>query len=98
MPVTEVQKAFSAKLLEQWETEQAEVREGKREPYTFRGLKGTEYNHWLEHRHGWPVDEDGDCVASFSCCQECGGYDPTPVEECSVCQIILRWFEEDQAA
>lgn len=94
MPVTEQQREFSVKLLEQWENEQKEVGAGSRVPYTFRNLDGTEYNHWLEHRHGWPVLEDGTCAASQPCCDEHGG-EPIPAEECSVCQAILGWFLED---
>lgn len=97
MSVTEAQHDFAEKLLEQWQKEQEEVRAGTLAPYTFRGLEGTEYNHWLEHRHGWPVDEEGLCVVSSPCCDEHGG-EPIPAEDCSVCRAILQWFKEEQAA
>jgi hypothetical protein len=109
MPVTEQQAAFMAKLKAEWSAEHEGPGSLLNPTYVFRGVgEGNErddadellptYNSWLEHRHGWPIDDDGNCVASYPCCDEHGGYPPEPAEECPMCQTIVKWFEEDQAA
>lgn len=105
MPVTEQQAAFMAKLKEEWSAEHEAPGSLLNPTYVFRGVgegspDDTEllptYNGWLEHRHGWPIDDDGMCVVSYPCCEEHGGYESEPAEDCPMCQTILRWFEEEQ--
>lgn len=107
MPVTQAQQNFMIRLKAEWSAEHEGPGSMERETYVFRGVgEGSPddsellptYNSWLEHRHGWPIDDDGNCVASYPCCDEHGGYSPEPAEECPMCQTIVRWFEEDQAA
>lgn len=108
MPVTEAQRAFMDKLRAEWSAEHEGPENLLNPSYVFRGVgEGTTdytaepvptYNDWVEHRHGWPIDDEGMCVVSYPCCGEHGGHEPEPAEECPMCQTIVRWFEEHQVA
>jgi hypothetical protein len=75
-------QGFMERLREQWEAQPTEQ-------YDFLGLTGTDYNDWLEHRHGWPIDADGNCRVHSE-------LDAFPATECRVCVTLLRRYEQEQ--
>lgn len=81
------QDEFVDGLREQW-LEQLR-QEGQSPSYVFNGWSGTDYSHWLEHRHGWPVDRHGNCRVSRE-------EDPIAYTDCSVCSVIVAQFEARQ--
>ncbi|MFC4507055.1 MULTISPECIES: hypothetical protein [Streptomyces] len=72
---------FMATLRQQWEAQPTEQ-------YEFIGLTGMNYNDWLEHRHGWPVGNDGNCLVHSE-------MDELPAEECAVCAALLNHYERE---
>ncbi|MFC8428585.1 hypothetical protein [Streptomyces sp. NPDC057253] len=75
---------FMTALREQWEAQPTEQ-------YEFLGLTGMDYNDWLEHRHGWPVGNDGNCLVHSE-------LDEFPAEDCTVCTTLLRRYEQEHGA
>ncbi|MFF1711297.1 hypothetical protein [Streptomyces sp. NPDC058268] len=73
---------FMTALREQWDAQPTEH-------YEFIGLTGMDYNDWLEHRHGWPIDEQGNCVVHSD-------LDEYPAEDCKVCTTLIKLYEEQQ--
>jgi hypothetical protein len=72
---------FMDTLRKQWEAQPTEQ-------YEFLGLTGMNYNDWLEHRHGWPVGNDGNCLVHSE-------LDEFPAAECKVCVTLLRRYEQE---
>ncbi|WP_416960045.1 hypothetical protein [Streptomyces sp. Agncl-13] len=71
---------FMDALREQWEAQPTEQ-------YEFLGLTGMDYNDWLEHRHGWPVDAAGNCRVHSE-------LEEFPATECTVCSTLIKLYEE----
>ncbi|MFJ1662570.1 hypothetical protein [Streptomyces anthocyanicus] len=82
-------------LRERYEAHLVAVREGREEPFSLQVGPGIDYNGYLEHRHGWPITEDGLCAPSLAsrCCDE---HDApgTPAEECRTCTGLQRLFKQ----
>ncbi|MEV7470163.1 hypothetical protein AB0O20_27220 [Streptomyces kronopolitis] len=71
---------FMDGLRERWETQPTEQ-------YAFLGLTGMDYNDWLEHRHGWPVDAAGNCRIHSE-------LEEFPATGCTVCSTLIKLYEE----
>ncbi|MEU1159193.1 hypothetical protein ABZ369_40320 [Streptomyces sp. NPDC005918] len=71
---------FMDRLREQWEAQPIEQ-------YEFLGLTGMDYNDWLEHRHGWPVDAAGNCRVHSE-------LEKFPATGCTVCSTLIKLYEE----
>lgn len=94
MALTE--QEFMAELLTGYEEHLKAVREGREEPYTYLAAEGVNYNGYLEHRHAWPVTEDGLCAPySFMapCCENHDDSYPLEADECPTCQALIRLYE-----
>lgn len=81
---TLTREQFMKDLLGEWRARKAQ--------YSFLGFEGDEYNHWLEHRHGWPVTEDGLCGPSAALSLDDGG-DPVEWGDCSVCRSLVSLYK-----
>lgn len=81
---TLTREQFMKDLLVEWKS--------RKDQYSFLDFEGIEYNHWLEHRHGWPVTEDGHCGPSAALSLDDGG-DPLPWEDCAVCWALMAEYE-----
>ncbi len=77
-------QAFMDRLREQWEKQPTEQ-------YEFVGLTGMDYNDWLEHRHGWPVDAAGNCRIHSE-------LEEFPATDCKVCSILIKLYEEQHGS
>ncbi|MFD0437392.1 hypothetical protein [Streptomyces chartreusis] len=73
-------QVFVDRLREQWATQPTEQ-------YEFLGLTGMDYNDWLEHRHGWPVDAAGNCRVHSE-------LEEFPATGCTVCSTLIKLYEE----
>ncbi|MEU0214993.1 hypothetical protein ABZ281_07655 [Streptomyces sp. NPDC006265] len=74
-------QGFMERLREQWEAQPTEQHE-------FLGLTGMDYNDWLEHRHAWPVDADGNCRIHSE-------LEEFPAKECRVCSTLIKRYEQE---
>lgn len=72
------------RLREQWEKQPTEQ-------YEFLGMTGMDYNDWLEHRHGWPVDAAGNCRIHSE-------LEDFPATDCKVCSTLIKLFEEQHSS
>lgn len=94
--ITEEQ--FHAGLREQFAQHLKDVKAGKAEAYTFLAEEGVHYNSWLEHRHAWPIDENGQCRPSSA--GDCADNDclcdggPVDVVDCDTCTKLLGLYEK----
>jgi hypothetical protein len=90
---------FMAALLAGYEAHLLAVREGREEPYSYLKAEGVDYGDYLEHRHGWPVTEEGFCGPSLAsvCCDEHNDGEELPVEECPACSALLRMYKAKEA-
>lgn len=81
---TLTREQFMKDLFQEWRE--------RAEQYAFLGFEGDEYNHWLEHRHGWPITEHGHCGPSVALSLDDGG-EPTPWQDCSVCGRLVAGYK-----
>lgn len=99
MALTE--QEFMAELLTGYEEHLKAVREGREEPYTYLKDMGVDYNDYLEHRHAWPVTEDGLCAPySFmpSCCENHDDSYPLEADECETCCALVWMYKKAKEA
>jgi hypothetical protein len=82
--MTMTHEQFMADLLKQWKS--------RKEQYAFAGFEGDEYNAWLEHRHGWPITEDGTCAPSLALSLDDGG-EANRASDCSVCVQLQAMYQ-----
>lgn len=87
--------AFVHGLRDKWEAQVKE--EGSKPSYVFNGWSGDEYNYWLEHRHGWPVTEEGWCGPAWSSRLD-DNEPPTeiPYEDCSICSDLVQQYSAQE--
>lgn len=98
--MAQTQQEFHAELREKFEAHLTAVREGREEEYSFLADKGLNYNDWLEHRHGWPVTEEGLCAPMSymtPCCEEHDDVYPLDADECETCSLLIRLYKEAQS-
>jgi hypothetical protein len=81
--MTMTREQFMADMRHQWMN--------RMDPHKFQGFEGDEYNAWLEHRHAWPIDEDGRCAPSVVLSMQDGGGDFS-AEECTVCMRLADLY------
>lgn len=98
MTKTLTRDEFHAQLREEFGHYLLMVSEGKTEPYSFLGFEGSDYNAWLEHRHGWPVTEDGLCGPSSTgeCGDDCCPAAEVEADECGICTMLIRMYEKER--
>lgn len=70
---------FMDGLRERWEAQPTDR-------FEFLGLTGMDYNDWLEHRHGWPVDAAGNCRIHSE-------LEEFPASSCVVCSTLIKLYE-----
>lgn len=93
--------AFMSELLDGYEKHLVAVQEGREEAYSYLKAEGVDYNDYIEHRHAWPVTEDGLCAPySFMqpCCEEHDDVYPLEADECMACQALTRLYEKAKEA
>jgi hypothetical protein len=91
---------FMAALLAGYEAHLVAVLEGREEPYSYLKAEGVDYGDYLEHRHGWPVIEDGLCGPSSvadGCCDEHNQVYEVEFDECPTCLALIRMYEAKEA-
>lgn len=88
---------FHEQLQKRFQAHLEAVRKGEEVEYSFLAKEGVDYNSWLEHRHTWPVTEEGLCApASYMapCCEDHDDVYPLDADECETCTILLRLYKE----
>lgn len=98
--MAQTKQEFMAELLQGYEDHLVAVREGREEPYSYLKAEGVDYNDYLEHRHGWPVTEDGLCAPMSymtPCCEDHDDSYPLEWDECPTCSKLTAMYKAKEA-